>query len=156
MKQRLEHFIGCRFVPPASGAYLDVFEPAEGAVYAVVADGEAKDVDAAVEAASRAFTAWSTTPAEERGRLLNTIADVIGKRAGGWFIEPTVIECLKPGCRTDQEEIFGPVVTLAPFDTEREALELANGTRYGLVASVWTRDLDRAHCIAQRIEAGIV
>ena len=79
-----------------------------------------------------------------------------GRCADGWFIAPTVIEGLAPDCRTDQEEIFGPVVTLAPFDTENEAVSLANGTRYGLVASLWTRDLDRAHRVARRIEAGIV
>jgi aminomuconate-semialdehyde/2-hydroxymuconate-6-semialdehyde dehydrogenase len=79
-----------------------------------------------------------------------------GRCANGWFIAPTVIEGLTPGCRTDQEEIFGPVVTLAPFDTEQEAVSLANSTRYGLVASLWTRDLDRAHRIARNIEAGIV
>jgi aminomuconate-semialdehyde/2-hydroxymuconate-6-semialdehyde dehydrogenase len=79
-----------------------------------------------------------------------------GRCAKGWFIAPTVIEGLATDCRTDQEEIFGPVVTLAPFDTENEAVSLANGTRYGLVASLWTRDLDRAHRVARRIEAGIV
>jgi aminomuconate-semialdehyde/2-hydroxymuconate-6-semialdehyde dehydrogenase len=79
-----------------------------------------------------------------------------GRCTEGWFIAPTVIEGLAPDCRTDQEEIFGPVVTLAPFDTENEAVALANGTRYGLVASLWTRDLDRAHRVARRIEAGIV
>jgi aminomuconate-semialdehyde/2-hydroxymuconate-6-semialdehyde dehydrogenase len=79
-----------------------------------------------------------------------------GRCAEGWFIAPTVIEGLATDCRTDQEEIFGPVVTLAPFDTENEAVSLANGTRYGLVASLWTRDLDRAHRVARRIEAGIV
>lgn len=79
-----------------------------------------------------------------------------GRCADGWFVAPTVIEGLPSGCRTDQEEIFGPVVTLAPFDTENEAVALANGTRYGLVASLWTRDLDRAHRVARRIEAGIV
>jgi aminomuconate-semialdehyde/2-hydroxymuconate-6-semialdehyde dehydrogenase len=79
-----------------------------------------------------------------------------GRCTNGWFVAPTVIEGLEPGCRTDREEIFGPVVTLAAFDTEDEVTALANSTRYGLAASLWTRDLDRAHRVARRIETGIV
>ncbi|MDH3698743.1 MAG: aldehyde dehydrogenase [Flavobacteriaceae bacterium] len=74
----------------------------------------------------------------------------------GWYIEPTVIEGLDPYCRTNQEEIFGPVVTLIPFDTEEEALEYANATEYGLSCSVWTENISRANRIAKRIDAGIV
>jgi aminomuconate-semialdehyde/2-hydroxymuconate-6-semialdehyde dehydrogenase len=59
-------------------------------------------------------------------------------------------------CRTNQEEIFGPVVTVMAFYTESEALELANATRYGLAATVWTNDLKRAHRVAHEIDAGIV
>jgi aminomuconate-semialdehyde/2-hydroxymuconate-6-semialdehyde dehydrogenase len=59
-------------------------------------------------------------------------------------------------CRTNQEEIFGPVVTVMAFDAESEALELANATRYGLAATVWTSDLKRAHRVAHEIDAGIV
>ncbi len=79
-----------------------------------------------------------------------------GENAGGWFIQPTVIEGLGANCRTIQEEIFGPVVTLQPFDTEEEALHLANCTKYGLASSVWTENLTRAHRVAARIHAGIV
>ncbi len=75
---------------------------------------------------------------------------------GGWFVEPTVIEGLAPTCRTNQEEIFGPVVTLIPFADEEEALGLANGTRYGLAANLWSRDVDRCHRMANGLEAGLI
>ncbi len=74
----------------------------------------------------------------------------------GFFISPTVIVDLPMSCRTNQEEIFGPVVTITPFATEDEAISLANGTTYGLSASVWTQNLARAHRVADRIEAGTV
>jgi len=76
--------------------------------------------------------------------------------AGGYFIAPTVITGLGPSCRTNQEEIFGPVVTVAPFDDEQEAVASANETRYGLSATVWTRDLARAHRVAGAIQSGTV
>ena len=75
---------------------------------------------------------------------------------GGFFLEPTVITGLPATCRTATEEIFGPVVTVHPFDTENEALQMANGTKYGLAASVWTSDLNRAHRVAQALESGMV
>ncbi len=75
---------------------------------------------------------------------------------GGWFIEPTIIEGLPYDCRTNQEEIFGPVVTIMPFDTEDEVLTYANSVRYGLSATVWTENLSRAHRLAAKLESGIV
>ncbi|MGV3636828.1 MAG: aldehyde dehydrogenase [Flavobacteriales bacterium] len=79
-----------------------------------------------------------------------------GALAQGWYIAPTVIEGLGPQCRTNQEEIFGPVVTLQPFDTEEEALALANATPYGLASVVWTSDVKRTHRVARALQAGIV
>ena len=73
-----------------------------------------------------------------------------GRCAGGWFVAPTVIEGLAPECPTNQEEIFGPVASLIPFNDEAEALAIANGTRYGLAASVWTTNVGRAHRLAAR------
>ena len=79
-----------------------------------------------------------------------------GRCSGGYFVEPTVIEDLDCGCRTNQEEIFGPVVTIMPFDTEDEVLGYANSVRYGLSATVWTENLSRAHRVAASLESGIV
>ena len=74
----------------------------------------------------------------------------------GWYIEPTIIEGLSPTCRTNQEEIFGPVVTIMPFDTEEEVLKYANDIDYGLSCTIWTENLTRTHRMAKAIHAGIV
>lgn len=79
-----------------------------------------------------------------------------GRCAHGYFVAPTLIEGLPLVSDTNQQEIFGPVATLQPFDTEEEALMLANGTDYGLAASVWTENLRRSHRIAKQLEFGIV
>ena len=79
-----------------------------------------------------------------------------GRCAGGHFIPPTLITGLGADARTNQEEIFGPVATIMPFDDEAEALTWANGTVYGLAASVFTRDIGRAHRFADRLQAGLV
>jgi len=81
---------------------------------------------------------------------------VRGRCEKGWFFAPTVIENLSAHCRTNQEEIFGPIVTLQPFDTEEEVLALANSTSYGLAASVWTEQLSRAHRVAAQLQSGVV
>ena len=95
---------------------------------------------------------------EEGGTILcgGKIVSPEGRCKNGWFIEPTVIEGLNNTCRTNQEEIFGPVVTLQSFSNEEEALSLANGTRYGLAANLWTQHLGRAHRMANALEFGIV
>lgn len=81
---------------------------------------------------------------------------VEGRCSNGYFIEPTVIENLGPNCKTNMEEIFGPVVTLQPFETEEEALQLANTADYGLAATIWTQDVSKANRIAARVQAGII
>lgn len=94
---------------------------------------------------------------EEGGKVLCGGERVHPKGSeNGYYVAPTVIEGLDQNCRTNQEEIFGPVVTLSPFDSEEEALEMANATPYGLSSTIWTENLSRAHRLAQEIHAGIV
>ncbi len=94
----------------------------------------------------------------EGGRILcgGHAVEMPGKLAGGYYIAPTVIEGLPLECRTNQEEIFGPVVTIAPFDDEDEVIAMANGVPYGLSATIWTNHLPRAHYLSARLQAGIV
>ncbi|GMG86788.1 aldehyde dehydrogenase [Biformimicrobium ophioploci] len=79
-----------------------------------------------------------------------------GRCANGYFVAPTLIEGLPLNCETNQQEIFGPVATLQAFETEQEAVALANGTDYGLAASVWSEDLRQSHRVAKQLEFGIV
>ncbi|HVR52666.1 MAG TPA: aldehyde dehydrogenase [Pseudorhodoferax sp.] len=75
---------------------------------------------------------------------------------GGFFVQPTVLTQVRPDMRIAQDEVFGPVLAVMPFDTEEEAIALANGTRYGLAAGIWTTDVRRAHRVAARLRAGCV
>lgn len=95
---------------------------------------------------------------EEGGTVLcgGERAQLEGRCAGGWFMQPTLIEGLSNHCRVNQEEIFGPVGTLMPFDSEEEALKLANGTAYGLTATVFSADISRCHRLAAKLEAGLI
>lgn len=95
---------------------------------------------------------------EEGGTVLSggTKVEMPAPYQNGYYIRPTVIEGLSFDCRTNQEEIFGPVVTITPFDTEEEVLMMANSTQYGLSATLWTSDLKRAHRMANELQAGIV
>ena len=95
---------------------------------------------------------------EEGGKVLTggTRVHLEAPYDNGYYMRPTVIEGLAYDCRTNQEEIFGPVVTLTPFDTEEEALMMANSTEYGLQTTLWTNDLKRAHRFADLAQSGIV
>jgi aminomuconate-semialdehyde/2-hydroxymuconate-6-semialdehyde dehydrogenase len=95
---------------------------------------------------------------EEGGTILcgGNAMNIAGRCANGYFIAPTVIENLGPVCKTNTEEIFGPVVTLQSFETIEEALQLANATQYGLAATIWTQDISKANIIAAKVQSGIV
>jgi aminomuconate-semialdehyde/2-hydroxymuconate-6-semialdehyde dehydrogenase len=81
---------------------------------------------------------------------------IAGRCEDGYFVLPTVVTGLDQNCRTNQEEIFGPVVTIMPFDKDEEAIAFANSTAYGLSATIWTENLKRAHRIAHQLKSGIV
>ena len=95
---------------------------------------------------------------QEGGKLLCGGNRVMldGDCKDGFYLQPAVFEGLAYDCRTNQEEIFGPVVTLTPFDTDEEALKMANSTHYGLSATIWTNNLDRANEFSFSLQAGIV
>jgi len=95
---------------------------------------------------------------EEGGTILcgGKQLDLSENGLNGWFVEPTVIEGLSHDCRTNQEEIFGPVVTIMPFSSEEEVLQYANSTSYGLAAILWTENTTRVNRIAQKLESGIL
>lgn len=95
---------------------------------------------------------------EEGGQILCGGERVIleNELKDGWYVSPTVIEGLDQNCRVNQEEIFGPVVSIMPFDSEDEAIELANSTNYGLSATVWTENISRSQRVARALDAGIV
>jgi aminomuconate-semialdehyde/2-hydroxymuconate-6-semialdehyde dehydrogenase len=95
---------------------------------------------------------------QEGGKILcggNQLKNINGFE-DGYYIEPTIIGGLSHDCRTNQEEIFGPVVTIQPFKTVEEVLTYANSTRYGLSSTLWTENLTKAHQVAAKLEAGIV
>jgi aminomuconate-semialdehyde/2-hydroxymuconate-6-semialdehyde dehydrogenase len=95
---------------------------------------------------------------EEGGKILcgGKAVKLEGRCAEGFFIEPTIIEGLDQNCRTNQEEIFGPVITIQSFDTVEEAIQLANNSTYGLAATIWTQDISKANYVASKVESGIV
>lgn len=95
---------------------------------------------------------------EEGGKVLTGGRQIVlpDELSKGYYLAPTVIEGLSYDCRTNQEEIFGPVVTLTPFDREEEVLKMANSTPYGLSATLWTNDLNRMSRVSSALKSGIV
>ena len=93
---------------------------------------------------------------KDEARLVAGGGRPAGPLAEGNYVAPTVFVDVPPDARIFQEEIFGPVVAITPFDSDEEALALANGVRYGLAAYIWTNDLKRAHNFAQDVDAGMV
>ena len=95
---------------------------------------------------------------EEGGTILTGGENVHanGRCNDGYFVEPTVIDGLSADCRTNQEEIFGPVVSLIPFSSEDEVIAMANSTQYGLSATIWTEDKTKADRVAGQLDSGVV
>jgi aminomuconate-semialdehyde/2-hydroxymuconate-6-semialdehyde dehydrogenase len=115
---------------------------------------ETTDVGALITEAHVAKVTGYIDLAKQEGGKVVTGGKRVDRR--GFFVEPTVITGLSCECRVLQEEVFGPVVTITPFDREDEAVAFANSTRYGLSATLWTRDLQRAHRVAAAIDSGTV
>ncbi|HEX7708170.1 MAG TPA: aldehyde dehydrogenase, partial [Thermoanaerobaculia bacterium] len=115
---------------------------------------DATDVGALISEAHLEKVAGYLALAREEGGTIVTGGNRLDR--AGFYLEPAVITGLDCNCRTLQEEIFGPVVTITPFDNDEEAIAFANSTRYGLSASVWTQNLQRAHRIAAALDAGTV
>src|SRR6478736_3962876 len=120
---------------------------------------EATDLGALVsEAHLTKVLSYIKLAQEEGGKILTGGNQVKlgGQLSSGYYVEPTIIVGLDEKCRTNQEEIFGPVVTIMPFDSEEEAIRLANSTGYGLSATIWTENLKRAHRVSHQVKSGII
>ena len=94
--------------------------------------------------------------ARSQGRIIRTGGKRILEETGGYFMSPTIVTHVEPDDRIAQEEVFGPVLAVIPFDTEEDAIAIANGTNYGLASAVWTSNLSRAHRMVRKIQAGVV
>ena len=153
MSEPLQHWIGGESVASVDGTARTGTDPSTGRPGTRVSLGTAADVDRAVRAAHRARTSWRHLGSLDRGRILAAVPRQEHQDRmdmGQVQFAPAVADDIM------HEEIFGPVVSAVPFDTEDEVLALANNTRFGLGAAVWTRDISRAHRMAAAIESGQV
>jgi aminomuconate-semialdehyde/2-hydroxymuconate-6-semialdehyde dehydrogenase len=145
---------------PLFDRFVEAFAEAVGRLRIGDPLDEATDQGALVSAAHRDKVESYIALSRELGGEIVTgggrPAGLPARVASGYFVEPTLVTGLPVDCRVNMEEIFGPVVTITPFTDESDAVEWANGTRYGLAASVWTNDLRRAHRVAGALDAGTV
>lgn len=95
---------------------------------------------------------------EDGGRIVcgGNVPEMFEGLSGGAWFDPTIIVDVSTSCKISMEEVFGPVVVVHPFDTEEEAVEIANGTQYGLASTIWTQNLERAHRVASEVDTGLV
>ncbi|HKO56167.1 MAG TPA: aldehyde dehydrogenase [Thermoanaerobaculia bacterium] len=139
---------------PAYDAFLERFTAATRRLRIGDPADETTDIGALISAAHLQKVLGYIELAQQEGGTIVTGGRRVDRP--GFFVEPTIITGLGCDCRVLQEEIFGPVVTITPFDEEEDAIAFANSTRYGLSATLWTRDLQRAHRVAAAIDSGTV
>ncbi|MGQ3296452.1 MAG: aldehyde dehydrogenase family protein, partial [Shinella sp.] len=94
--------------------------------------------------------------AAREGATLRTGGKRLFEETGGYFLQPTIFDGVSPDMRIAREEVFGPVLSVIPFEDEAEAVRIANGTDYGLASAVWTGNLSRAHRMVRQVKAGVV
>ena len=111
---------------------------------------------ALVDAAQLARVEQYVASGLEQGAMLRCGGERVREESGGYFFPPTIFDDVQPGMRIAQEEIFGPVLSVIEFETAEEAIQIANGTDYGLAAAVWSRDISLAHRTAKALRAGTV
>ena len=111
---------------------------------------------ALVDAAQLARVEQYVASGLEQGAMLRCGGERVREESGGYFFPPTIFDDVQPGMRIAQEEIFGPVLSVIEFETPEEAIQIANGTDYGLAAAVWSRDISLAHRTAKALRAGTV
>nr|XP_025747956.1 4-trimethylaminobutyraldehyde dehydrogenase-like [Callorhinus ursinus] len=173
VSQPLNYRGGARVDPADASGTEKAFEPATGRVIATFTCSGEKEVNLAVQDAKAAFKIWSQKSGMERCRVLLEAARIIrvcftfflfqryssGVPKVQCDIQVTRMLFVLSNCRDDmtcvKEEIFGPVMSILPFDTEAEVLERANDTTFGLAAGVFTRDIQRAHRVVARLQAGM-